>query len=266
MTDTNQGIPGTPNTTLVDRDGNVTPPWWAFFVNLYQRTGGPSGAISTVLDGITKTAGSILYRGSAGWVGLPPAADGKVLQMGAQFPTWGQLQANNFAPQAHNEFLVGPATGTEAIPTFRHLETADLNTIAGQIPGTGVNGDADPGNVGEFISSSVPIGSAIALTSGAAANITSIDLTAGDWDLWASVAFDALPSTSANGWINSASATDPGAPNGGAYAAVGNQSQAFPLGSLRVSISVTTTWRLSVLATFAGTLNGYGFLGARRRR
>jgi hypothetical protein len=49
--------------------------------------------------------------------------------------------------------------------------------------GTTTNDDAAAGHIGEYVSSMVPGGTGPALTSGAASNITSISLTAGDWDV-----------------------------------------------------------------------------------
>ena len=62
-------------------------------------------------------------------------------------------------------------------------------TIAGSInPASGVvgvttNSNATTGYVGEYISSQVAVASAVALTTATPANVTSISLTAGDWDV-----------------------------------------------------------------------------------
>jgi hypothetical protein len=54
----------------------------------------------------------------------------------------------------------------------------------GQIPGTATNDDAAAGKLGEIISSNIVVGSAVSLTTNTPANITSLSLTAGDWDVW----------------------------------------------------------------------------------
>src|SRR4029077_4886616 len=52
-----------------------------------------------------------------------------------------------------------------------------------QLLGTATNDNATAGNVGEYIESVIPAGAAIAITSATNTNLTSISLTAGDWDV-----------------------------------------------------------------------------------
>ncbi len=62
-----------------------------------------------------------------------------------------------------------------------------------------INGsDASPGVIGEEKVSTILIGSAVSLTTATAANITSITLTAGDWDLSAGIVFTASGATATN--------------------------------------------------------------------
>lgn len=147
--------------------------------------------------------------------------------------------------------------------------------LSSQITGTTTNDNAATGIIGEFISANVAAGAAVPLTTTAAANITSISLTAGDWDVRGDFAFTAggtTTKTSTAVWISAVSATDPGAPNSGAYyldtnASSVGASEGAPVGMIRVSIAVTTTVYLSTKCTFAAsTLSAYGFIGARRVR
>ncbi|MGF6309478.1 hypothetical protein ABIB82_003924 [Bradyrhizobium sp. i1.8.4] len=81
---------------------------------------------------------------------------------------------------------------------------------------TNTNNNASAGNVGEFISSNVASGSAVALTTGTAADVTSISLTAGDWDVEGMVTFTTTATSSistVSAYISSASGTLPTAPN-----------------------------------------------------
>lgn len=55
--------------------------------------------------------------------------------------------------------------------------------LAGQYPGVTGATDATAGNIGEYIESVVTAGSPVSLTTATAANVTSISLTAGDWDV-----------------------------------------------------------------------------------
>lgn len=178
----------------------------------------------------------------------------------------------NFASTSANSIFAGPVSGTAERPDFRPLASADLNSVAGSIPGVG-NGTAAPaGDVGEYISN--VSASAVALTSGTPADITSLLLTAGDWDLWGT--FATAPSgasqTLINSWISATSATDPGALNGGAYlsraiTAGEAGAQVAPIGMMQLSSSTGAQIFLSASVSYTGgTLGGTGFIGARRRR
>lgn len=68
------------------------------------------------------------------------------------------------------------------------------------------------GNVGYSISSIISSGSAISLTTGTPADITSISLSAGNWDIWGNFSLIGGTGTTFTflaGWINSTSATMP---------------------------------------------------------
>jgi len=64
-----------------------------------------------------------------------------------------------------------------------------FNPTTGGILGTTTNNNASAGYVGEFVSSEVLIGSAVSISANTATDLTSISLTAGDWDVWANVGF-----------------------------------------------------------------------------
>ena len=144
------------------------------------------------------------------------------------------------------------------------------------IVGTTTNNNANAGSVGEFVSSTVLVGSAVSLTTATATNVTSISLTAGDWDVWGSVWFNpgaTTQSTTNVGWISTTSAALPTAPNGGAeYAStsaitVGAGIYGFPTGTIRFSLSGTTTIFLGAYSSFSVSTNAaFGFIGARRVR
>lgn len=148
----------------------------------------------------------------------------------------------------------------------------------GQYPATQTNDDAAAGRVGEYISSSVAFGAAVSLTNNTEANITSISLTAGDWDVCGVGWYfgDAATTVTATiGCISTASATLQGVgttgrtdqiyPGTAIYATGNNLS--LPLVSQRVSIAATTTIYLVTLSKFAiNTQVAYGQLWARRVR
>lgn len=188
-----------------------------------------------------------------------------------------------------NNATVGIATPLAG--KFTTLQTTGAYTPSSTagIVGTTTNDNASAGSDGEFQCAQVTngvvpnpqgctvnVGTPISLTTGTAANVTSLSLTAGDYDVWGTVGF--LPaggttSTFQLGWISTSSATPP-TYNSGAVAqlsgitgAAGTASNSFSVGQIRVPLASTTTVFLEVLSTFSGsTETAYGFLAARRRR
>ncbi len=135
--------------------------------------------------------------------------------------------------------------------------------------------DADPGTIGEYISSTVLSGGALALTTSTPLDVTSITLTPGDWDVWGSVGVisnAATVTTAFLGWVSAVSATQPTQPNNGAEVAVNNTFPAganilFPIGMARFSVVANTIVYLSASMAFTvNTLSAYGIIGARRAR
>lgn len=88
------------------------------------------------------------------------------------------------------------ATGPGAVQQASSGAPLTVGPLASsQIAGTGTNDSAASGNLGEFISSSVVIGSAVALTTNVPVNITSISLTAGDWEVQGDIYFTGAATT-----------------------------------------------------------------------
>jgi hypothetical protein len=142
------------------------------------------------------------------------------------------------------------------------------------IRGTTTNDSAAAGFVGELIESEILVGSAVSQTTGTSANITSISLTAGDWDVFGNYFTNMAGGTTTTNFeaaIHTTSATLPTRPNKGAHVMMNcsgvGQNYGIPIGTKRLSLSGTTTVYLVASANFSGsTLSGYGYLGARRVR
>lgn len=143
------------------------------------------------------------------------------------------------------------------------------------VKGTATNDNAPAGFIGEYVSSTVPAGSPVALTSTVAANITSIPLTPGDWDVCGSVVSAAAGGTTTQNfiaWTSTVSATMPTAPNNGALflderASAAGTNNIGVIGIQRISIAAPTTVYLGARVDFSvSTLSAYGFIGARRAR
>ena len=168
----------------------------------------------------------------------------------------------------------GGALGTPSSGTLSSC--SGLPASAG-LTCTATNDSASAGQLGEYISSSVLSGSAVALTSPNTSNITSISLTAGDWDVravgWFTSGGAATPSSMFVG-ISTTSATLPTAGAECNEAGFHNQSAlpanafgGYQVGPMRLSLSGTTTVYLVANSLFSGgTLSAYGFIGARRVR
>lgn len=141
--------------------------------------------------------------------------------------------------------------------------------------GTQTNDNAAAGKIGEIVESSIASGSAVALTTATAKTVTSISITAGDWDVWGNVLF--LPNaattvTHIRGGINTTTDTMPTAPAGGAIgmiqATLGTGLvQGIPGLFRRMSVASTTTVYLVALSEFGvNTQSAFGYIGARRVR
>jgi hypothetical protein len=128
--------------------------------------------------------------------------------------------------------------------------------------------------IGGYSSSSVASGSAVALTSTTAANVTSISLSEGEWDVSGVVGYLPAASTSItvlNGGASTTSATvgTTGAVFNFSQAAVvpGAVGQEFSIPTSRIVVAAgsTTTVYLVARATFTiSTLGAYGTIRARR--
>jgi hypothetical protein len=162
--------------------------------------------------------------------------------------------------------IIVTANTSVTLPTSGTL----LATVV-QAPGSATNDSANAGNLGEYISSTVTAGAPVGISSSTSTNVTSISLTAGDWDLWGVIIFQVMSvaATTCQAWMNTVSATPPTLPNGGGFNAIYSTLSAgtsIPCGPWRLSLASTTTVYLTAFATFSGASNVIGFIGARRRR
>lgn len=184
---------------------------------------------------------------------------------------------------AATDTLVGKATTDvltnktlDSAGTGNVLKVSSVTVSAGQYPGTTTNDSATAGNNGEYVSSTIASGSAVALTTATPANITSISLTAGDWDVWVNARFTGGATTTVSRIITSFGTTTaaldatPGRIGTQFYngAVVFNVATVdLSAGPARISLSGTTTLFLVCQAEFGvSTCSAYGIIQARRRR
>lgn len=163
-------------------------------------------------------------------------------------------------------------TGAFTVSNGITNSTNDIRLAIGQLPGEPSNASASAGNIGEYKSTTVLAGAAVVLTTNVAADIATLSLTAGDWDVWGNIFTTGITGTVQliDAWISQTSATQPTRPNNGMEnlwnGSVAGSNLGISAGMGRISLSGTTTVYLSTLMTFSGNLSGYGFIGARRAR
>jgi hypothetical protein len=249
---------------------------------LFVRTGSQSdGYLSffTKSDGSLSNATEKMRIAQAGNVLIGTTTDaGQLLQVAGTASISGHVTLEGVTSTG--------ATGTgnlvfSSSPTFitPTLGAATATTIAfspttGGLIGTTTNDNASTGNVGEFITSNITSASALSMSTGTPLNITSISLTAGDWDIKANVSFIPAATTSITRLVGWSSATSATLPDASLYSS--NIWTAFvpgviPVGitcpTIRVSLAVPTTIYLTGQATFTvSTMKGCGTISARRSR
>lgn len=125
-----------------------------------------------------------------------------------------------------------------------------------------------------FVESTVLAGSAVSLTTAVSADVTTITLTAGEWDVYGNVGYISNTGTLAtvlSCGISTESATLPNLPNEGGSAqfaldfSAGLLTNVLPVGRRRINIAADTDIYLVAKAIFTvSTMSAYGYIGARR--
>ena len=147
-----------------------------------------------------------------------------------------------------------------------HQKVSDA--LAGMRLGTTTNDNATAGQIGEYISGT---GVGVTLTNGVTANVTSIALTAGDWDVSGNVTFTPAPTTHPAALGASCSSTSA---TFGARStiiqttfAIGAPNSFDAGGMVRFSLAATTTVYLTAIAFFTTAgMAATGMISGRRVR
>lgn len=139
------------------------------------------------------------------------------------------------------------------------------------IAGTTTNDNAITGDIGEYASSSVAFGSATSLVNNTPKTVTSIFLTAGDWDVSGVVAFAGSPTGPTVQLASISQTTNAlGAQESNAAQAFNTSTTALtimPTPTVRLSLSGSATIYLTCASAFTGgTSSAYGTIRARRPR
>ncbi|MEN4830058.1 hypothetical protein [Pantoea vagans] len=145
--------------------------------------------------------------------------------------------------------------------------TAGGNQIVASRKGVTDGTDAATGELGEIISNTA---SGVSITTATETNLTSITLSAGDWEVEAVARADTSTAPITLIWasINTASATMAGFPYATQLSIPSSQSnQQIPTPRRRLTLTASTVIYLVAQVTFAsGTVTGQGFIKARRVR
>jgi hypothetical protein len=171
---------------------------------------------------------------------------------------------------------INAATGNNPVFEAKGSDTNVSLLLKGQgTGGVGLLGYTDAssaaaGYVGQVISSAILFASAVSISNATAKDLTSITLTAGDWDVWGNIVFDAVVSmTSTYAWISTSSATLPDVSlYSGAAHAVGSVSiSGVTVLPKTFTVSGNTTVYISgYCAISSSTADISGGIYARRRR
>lgn len=166
----------------------------------------------------------------------------------------------------------GTSANTGKFTTLQATGAITPSSTAG-IVGTTAADSANAGSVGEYVVSDIPNTSAVSLSTGTSSNVTSITLSAGDWDVSGSISFNSAGSTVRNYLIGGISTTSATLPTGEFRAATNTPNSAaftddaYALPVQRINVSTTTTVYLVAQASFTtSTCKAYGMIRARRVR
>jgi hypothetical protein len=146
---------------------------------------------------------------------------------------------------------------------------------ASNVVGTATNDNAAAGNIGEYISSNIT--TPVSITTGTALNLTTISLTAGDWDVTGAVCFTPAGGTVVTRTFVAISTTSLDLTQSNlATCSFSNHQITYAAGTLnpteipaplRLSLSTTTTVYLVLYCSFTtSTCTAIGILRARRMR
>src|SRR5579872_3005559 len=138
------------------------------------------------------------------------------------------------------------------------------------IQGTSTNGNSITRRSSDLISSVISSGSAVSMVTATVKDLTSISLTAGDWDIYSNVTMENASSVLSEGlcWTSTTSATQPDASLfSGIVGANSHSFLAITSPFVRLSLASTTIVYVSAISVFAaGSTTMYGGIYARRAR
>jgi hypothetical protein len=171
--------------------------------------------------------------------------------------------------------VIAPVSGTAEQRLQQVADQITRNTVAISTMHSGVQdgSSAAPGQIGEFVLANLTAATMIAIGNAVARDLTTITLTAGDWDVAGAVYFQATSSAGTDdlrGWINTMPAAQPAGDTGGlaiSSTSSGGLVNFVAIPPLRMNLTQSTTVYLSASADYgSGTMQVKGYIRARRMR
>jgi hypothetical protein len=238
--------------------------------------------MSWTIVNLSSATTTVNSSGANAIISLPAGSQAVVtciLNSGTTAASWSDDFSLNVAGVASitgtaNEVIASSPTGAvnlslpQAIAITSNVEFGSVAfSSTNGIIGTTTNNNASAGSVGEFITAANTTGTG--MTSGVTTNITSISLTAGDWDVEGQVTY--LPSIGASMLIGGSATTSSTLPGTNLYTSMSVSLsaavQSMPIAYQRYSLSATTTIFLVSQASFSsGSCTGFGSIYGRRVR
>lgn len=230
--------------------------------NIYTNAAVPLAIGANSIAGITfngTTGLATLVNGAVATSQIPSdnsskvATDGYVISVFASPPSFGST--------APNQVFGTTISATQGITPSQSFG----------IIGTTTNNNANTGSVGEFVTATVATGSALSTANNTPKTVTSISLTAGDWDVWGVVDWN-LSGVTSTWWEASISGSTNTIGSQDQFTSwnlgnAANNVQSIPTPVCRLSLSTTTTEFLVQNSAYSGgTVTVYGSIFARRVR
>ena len=284
---TGSGASGASNLSYYGSRNTAVSQYTGETVTIYGCYGGATGASASAtvyaLQGVASGIGPATIGLYAQATGASTINYGVYATASGATTNWG-VYSNAGTNYFRSNVSIGNTTPTNPLTvtgagsfTGQVSATSFAPSSTSGIIGTTTNDDAATGSVGQLISSVILVGSAVSLTTATASNITSISLTAGDWDVWGSIW--TAPSagtitTKIQGGIGLTTGALPSTPASGAsynvltgFTSAATEVVVLSVPDTRVSLASTTTIYLVASVAFSvSTLKGYGNIYARRRR
>jgi len=267
-------ILGPAQTTYISQSGNVGI---GTSTTTYQLNVAATGFPQAYFVNSGTTQGQIAVDNSAGgqgsYINFMNAAANK---WSFGINTLNQIQLSDLV--GSKAFLVGVTGGSLYLGPAQNMtiDQTGVVTISGQLiaKGTATNDSAASGQIGEEIISTVGTGAAVSLTTNVSTSITSIILTAGDWDISGKIGWFGGTGTTFSylfGDINTTAGAGTNSDTGVAIGFSGTLGSSLvttqTINTRRISIASSTTYYLNTLATFGtSTCKGFGIIRARRMR